>query len=161
MAPSKPFSERLDEQIERLEKLEVGKAQRTVVSVIKKLVELKERLIFLEENKGIKRVRMSKTGADKRPPSPYQQFVIEMSSKLIKKFPEFTARSKEIGRLWSLRKAGSDVSESDFDSDDSEEIRVPSVKKPKAKAKAKKTTPKKKAVKKGGFYDEAYSFNYF
>lgn len=158
MPRSKLFSEKLEEQINRLEKLEVGgREQRTLSSITNKLVELKDRLMFLEKNDGIKRVRTSKTDKESRVPSKYQLFVTEMSGKLIKKFPVFVERSKEIGRLWAIRKRemGSDSDNIITDSDEDMPVA------PKKKTAKKPAAKKPKAAKKGGFYEEAYNFNYF
>ncbi len=189
MAPKK-FSEKLDEQIERIENMVQGEAmngkdRRTLSSISRKLVEIKERLVLIEDNKGIKRVRISKSD-EKRDPSKYQVFVREMSKVLkdVPEFSEFSDRATEIGRLWKIERGkmnGSDVSDSDDEvmpkpksrskaAKATKAPKSPKTKAPKAATKAPKApkatkatkAPKAKATKAskapkvGGFYEEAY-----
>lgn len=177
MPRSKLFSERLDEQISRLDNLEVGgREQRTLGSISKELSKIMERLVITEgpDGKGISRKRVSKIAKEDRVPSDYQKFVTRMSSELLSTFPTFTLRSKEIGRLWKIQKKrmgmGSDNSDySDDDSEGPQDVQLrrtisrkkksPSAK-PKKASKATKATKAKK-VTKGGFYENAYDYNFF
>eukprot|EP00798_Chlamydomonas_sp_ICE-L_P013028 gene13028-3489_t len=88
-----------------------------------------------------------------------------MSAELKKDFPNFGERSTEMARLWKIHKMNlAKRDDSDY-SDNSNNELIYSAKHKKASKsskaiKATKTTKAKKTTK-GGFYENAYDYNFF
>ena len=187
MPRSKLFSEKVEDQITRLDNLDVGgREQRTLVSISKELTEIMKRLIISEgpDGKGIKRRRVSNIAKEDRIPSNYQIFVTKMSPILKSKYPDFGERSTEMAKLWKARKAAGPIEDiardiehvsyvrpfrshlpynhNNYDeTDETDETDEPNESiKPTKATKATKAKKTKKTTK-GGFYENAYDYDFF